>query len=199
MHIVCAVRPRTYRNSLSFGIILAPLILLALEFVGSNSRLREGLKCSSFLPTRVILKGRHPERADSHENEVDTYLHFQSLQGTRIPRLFGEVAVALSPAQTSYRLSRRPTPGILVEYVKGESLHSLPAESWGLVASLTSSRTCTGCLRSTESCMGAQSWTTFCVLAPGSFPSNLSHSPPPHPTNQPLAASTQSGHRAREG
>lgn len=81
-----------------------------------------------FLPTRVILKERHPERASDLENEEATYWHLQSLQSTFIPRLFGKVAVALTPAQTRYRISKRPTPGILLEYIDGKPLHELPAD-----------------------------------------------------------------------
>ncbi|KAK4652591.1 hypothetical protein QC762_0074710 [Podospora pseudocomata] len=82
-----------------------------------------------FLPTTVILKERNPNKADNYENEIDTYLHLRSLQGTHIPRLFGEVAV--SYAQRRYQISKRPTPAILLENVEGVSLHNLPTEELG--------------------------------------------------------------------
>lgn len=47
-----------------------------------------------FLPPTVILKERNGEKpAESYENELDTYHHLRSLQGTYIPRLYGEAAV----------------------------------------------------------------------------------------------------------
>jgi len=84
-----------------------------------------------FLPTRVILKERNPQNADGYENEIDTYRHLRSLQGTHIPRLFGEVAVSYPQAQRRYQISKRPTPAILLENVKGVSLQSLPTEELG--------------------------------------------------------------------
>ncbi|KAK4194050.1 hypothetical protein QBC40DRAFT_161357, partial [Triangularia verruculosa] len=78
-----------------------------------------------FLPTSVILKERNPNKADSYENEIATYLHLRSLQGTHIPRLFGEVAVS-DPHAQRYQISKRPTPAILLENVEGVSLHNLP-------------------------------------------------------------------------
>ncbi|KAK4677686.1 hypothetical protein QC764_0047390 [Podospora pseudoanserina] len=79
-----------------------------------------------FLPTTVILKERNPSKADNYENEIDTYLHLQPLQGNHIPFLFGEVAV--SYAKRRYQISQRPTPAILLEYIKGVSLSNLPTE-----------------------------------------------------------------------
>ncbi|KAL2143200.1 hypothetical protein VTI28DRAFT_278 [Corynascus sepedonium] len=84
-----------------------------------------------FLPTSVILKERNPEKADNYENEIDTYLHLRSLQGTHIPRLFGEVAVSYPHAQRRYQMSKRPTPAILLENVEGVPLHHLPTEDLG--------------------------------------------------------------------
>jgi tRNA A-37 threonylcarbamoyl transferase component Bud32 len=84
-----------------------------------------------FLPASVILKERNPEKADSYENEIDTYQHLQSLQGTHIPRLFGEVAVSHPHAQRRYQMSKRPTPAILLENVEGVPLHHLPTEELG--------------------------------------------------------------------
>ncbi|KAK4663885.1 uncharacterized protein QC763_0080150 [Podospora pseudopauciseta] len=83
-----------------------------------------------FLPTTVILKERNPNKADSYENEIATYLHLRSLQGTYIPRLFGEVAVS-DPHAQRYQISKRPTPAILLENVEGVSLHNLPTEELG--------------------------------------------------------------------
>ncbi|KAK4670156.1 uncharacterized protein QC763_0039880 [Podospora pseudopauciseta] len=83
-----------------------------------------------FLPTTVILKERNPTKADSYENEIDTYLHLRSLQGTHIPRLFGEVTVS-DPHAQRYQISKRPTPAILLENVEGVSLHNLPTEELG--------------------------------------------------------------------
>ncbi|KAK4107118.1 hypothetical protein N656DRAFT_742471 [Canariomyces notabilis] len=80
-----------------------------------------------FLPTSVILKERNPDRADSYENEIDTYRHLQSLQGTHIPRLFGEAAV-YDHERTRSQISKRPIPAILLEHVDGKPLHSLPTE-----------------------------------------------------------------------
>ncbi|KAL2129655.1 hypothetical protein VTI74DRAFT_7489 [Chaetomium olivicolor] len=84
-----------------------------------------------FLPPSVVLKERNPERADSYENEIDTYLHLRSLQGTHIPRLFGQVAVSYPHAQRRYQMSKRPTPAILLENVEGVPLHSLSTEELG--------------------------------------------------------------------
>lgn len=81
-----------------------------------------------FLPTSVILKERNPQRADSYENEIDTYHRLQSLQGTHIPRFFGEVAVIYPPAEMRYQISQRPTPAILLENVKGVPLQDLSIE-----------------------------------------------------------------------
>ncbi|KAK4643733.1 hypothetical protein QC761_0070950 [Podospora bellae-mahoneyi] len=78
-----------------------------------------------FLPTSVILKERNPTKADSYENEIATYLHLRSLQGTHIPRLFGEVAVS-DPHAQRYQISKRPIPAILLENIEGVSLHNLP-------------------------------------------------------------------------
>ncbi|KAK4649711.1 uncharacterized protein QC761_0024170 [Podospora bellae-mahoneyi] len=83
-----------------------------------------------FLPTTVILKERNPTKADDYENEIDTYLHLRSLQGTHIPRLFGEVTVS-DPHAQRYRISKRPTPAILLENVEGVSLYNLPTEELG--------------------------------------------------------------------
>ncbi|KAK4654800.1 hypothetical protein QC762_0069350 [Podospora pseudocomata] len=83
-----------------------------------------------FLPTTVILKERNPTKADSYENEIDTYLHLRSLQGTYIPRLFGEVTVS-DPHAQRYQISKRPTPAILLENVEGVSLYNLPTEELG--------------------------------------------------------------------
>ncbi|KAK4200250.1 hypothetical protein QBC40DRAFT_280511 [Triangularia verruculosa] len=83
-----------------------------------------------FLPTSVILKERNPNKADSYENEIATYLHLRSLQGTYIPRLFGEVAVS-DPHAQRYQISKRPTPAILLENVEGVSLHNLPIKELG--------------------------------------------------------------------
>jgi tRNA A-37 threonylcarbamoyl transferase component Bud32 len=80
-----------------------------------------------FLPTSVILKERNPERADSYENEIDTYRHLRSLQGTHIPRLFGEAAIH-DHERTRFQISKRPIPAILLEHVDGDPLHSLPTE-----------------------------------------------------------------------
>lgn len=79
------------------------------------------------MPSTVILKERNPQKADDYENEIDTYRHLQSLQGTLIPRMFGEV-VSYPHVQTRYRMSKRPIPAILLEYVEGVPLHSLPPE-----------------------------------------------------------------------
>ncbi|KAK4233091.1 hypothetical protein C8A03DRAFT_19761, partial [Achaetomium macrosporum] len=73
---------------------------------------------------------RNPEKADSYENEIDTYLHLRPLQGTHIPRLFGEVAVSYPYTQRRCQMSKRPTPAILLENV-GVSLHSFSAEELG--------------------------------------------------------------------
>lgn len=81
-----------------------------------------------FLPTSVILKERNPQRADSYENEIDTYHRLQSLQGTHIPRFFGEVAVIYPPSEMRYQISQRPTPAILLENVKGVPLQDLSIE-----------------------------------------------------------------------
>ncbi|KAJ4291566.1 hypothetical protein N0V88_006164 [Collariella sp. IMI 366227] len=78
-----------------------------------------------FLPSSLVLKERNPDKVEGYENEIDTYLHLRSLQGTHIPRFFGEVAVAYPERQTRYRLSKRPTPGILLENIEGVSLQSL--------------------------------------------------------------------------
>jgi tRNA A-37 threonylcarbamoyl transferase component Bud32 len=83
------------------------------------------------LPTSVILKERNPEKADNYENEIDTYLHLRSLQGTHIPRLFGEVAVSYTHAQRKYQMSKRPTPAILLENVEGVPLDHLSTEELG--------------------------------------------------------------------
>ncbi|KAK4204855.1 hypothetical protein QBC40DRAFT_303153 [Triangularia verruculosa] len=83
-----------------------------------------------FLPTTVILKERNPQKADSYENEVDTYRHLQSLQGRCIPLFFGEVAIR-NHEQTRYQISKRPVPAILLGDVKGVSLHCLQAEELG--------------------------------------------------------------------
>ncbi|KAK4095747.1 hypothetical protein N658DRAFT_99969 [Parathielavia hyrcaniae] len=83
-----------------------------------------------FLPTSVILKERNPEKADNYENEIGTYLHLRSLQGTHIPRLFGEVAV-YPHAQRRYQMSRRPIPAILLENVEGVPVHNLSTEELG--------------------------------------------------------------------
>ncbi|KAK0672407.1 hypothetical protein QBC41DRAFT_313788, partial [Cercophora samala] len=83
-----------------------------------------------FLPTTVILKERNPQKADSYENEVDTYRHLQSLQGRCIPRLFGEVAVS-DPHAQKYQISKRPTPAILLKNVGGVSLYSLLTKRLG--------------------------------------------------------------------
>lgn len=80
------------------------------------------------MPTSVILKERNPQKADSYENEIDTYHRLQSLQGTHIPRFFGEVAVSYPPAQMRYQISQRPTPAILLENVKGVPLQDLLIE-----------------------------------------------------------------------
>ncbi|KAK0739020.1 hypothetical protein B0T21DRAFT_361771 [Apiosordaria backusii] len=84
-----------------------------------------------FLPTTVILKERNPTKADNYENEIATYLHLRSLQGTHIPRLFGKVAVIYPHEQRKYQFSKRPTPAILLENVEGVSLHNLPIEELG--------------------------------------------------------------------
>ncbi|KAK4205963.1 hypothetical protein QBC37DRAFT_159483 [Rhypophila decipiens] len=81
-----------------------------------------------FLPTTVVMKERNPAKADSYENEIETYLHLRSLQGTYIPRLFGEVAVNNPCTQRRHQISTRPTPAILLEKVEGVSLHSLSTE-----------------------------------------------------------------------
>ncbi|KAK4220410.1 hypothetical protein QBC38DRAFT_494452 [Podospora fimiseda] len=83
-----------------------------------------------FLPTCVILKERNPNKADNYENEVDTYLHLQTLQGRCIPRLFGEVAIH-NHSDRRCQISKRPIPAILLEHVRGVPIHSLPAKELG--------------------------------------------------------------------
>ncbi|KAK4119949.1 hypothetical protein N657DRAFT_244972 [Parathielavia appendiculata] len=83
-----------------------------------------------FLPATVVLKERKPEKAEEYENEIDTYQRLYPLQGQYIPRMFGEVA-SYNPSKTRYRISKRPTPAILLEKVEGDSLHSLPPEELG--------------------------------------------------------------------
>lgn len=77
-----------------------------------------------FLPPTVILKERNGEKpAESYENELDTYHHLRSLQGTYIPRLYGEAAVyTCAPTRR-----RRPTPALLLEDIQGTSLRDLAA------------------------------------------------------------------------
>lgn len=77
-----------------------------------------------FLPPTVILKERNGEKpAESYENELDTYHHLRSLQGTYIPRLYGEAAVYTC----ALTRRRRPTPALLLEDIQGTSLRDLAA------------------------------------------------------------------------
>ncbi|KAK4175043.1 hypothetical protein QBC36DRAFT_347424 [Triangularia setosa] len=71
-----------------------------------------------FLPTTVILKERNPNKADNYENEIGTYLHLRSLQGTHF-------------CLRNYQTSKPPTPAILLENIEGVSLHNLPTEELG--------------------------------------------------------------------
>lgn len=84
-----------------------------------------------FLPPRVILKQRNPERADSYENEIDTYERLRPLRGTRIPRFLGEVAVLCPAAEMRHQISQRPTPAILLEHIEGVALRDLAPQELG--------------------------------------------------------------------
>lgn len=78
-----------------------------------------------FLPPTVFLKERNRDKpAESYENELDTYHHLRSLQGTYIPRFYGEAAVYTC---TPTRRRRRPTPALVLEDVQGTSLRDLAA------------------------------------------------------------------------
>lgn len=70
-----------------------------------------------FLPETILVKERNPDRPEDLDNERHYYQHLQDLQGTYIPRFFGEAAVYSDAGRT---------PALLLEYVRGTSLHALP-------------------------------------------------------------------------
>lgn len=78
-----------------------------------------------FLPSKVILKERNTTKADEFDNEIETYKRLRSLQGYRIPVMFGEVA---SCKTSHFAISTRPTPAILLQHINGVPLHELPVK-----------------------------------------------------------------------